>query len=109
MKKVYVRLVSCLVLIFLLLTPLTLSYAKGINKGETEVGIELEVVTPKKEIDKKPPLIDGGSNKKNYQFLPQTGELLSSLIVILLGISLFIFSLGVMSIKQLYQTTGLEY
>jgi LPXTG-motif cell wall-anchored protein len=40
--------------------------------------------------------------------LPQTGEMLASLIVILIGFSLFIFSIGILAIRELYQKTSWE-
>lgn len=107
MKKLNICLISFSCLVFMLLTFPILSYAENEKKVETEIGIELEDV-PKKN-NTKPPLIDGGNDKKNDNlFLPKTGELLSSLIIILLGISLLIFSLGVITIKQFYQRTRLE-
>ncbi len=107
MKKICVSLVGCLCLILFLTVSSTSTQAEEVKKEKTEVGIELEVPIPKKE-EPKPPLIDGGDNKPDQRLLPKTGELLSSLIVVLLGISLFIFSLGVLAIKRLYQTASWE-
>lgn len=107
MKKIYIWVVSCLCLGFFLIIPSSLSHAEGITELETEVGIELEK-SEEKEEPKKPPLIDDGKDKKIYDVLPKTGELISTLIIILLGISLLIFSLGVLSMKQLYQIPSWE-
>lgn len=107
MKKICVSFVVFLCVILFLLIPSGMTQAEEVKKSETEIGIELEIFTPKED-KVKPPLINGGDNMSDHRLLPQTGELLTSLIIVLIGISLLIFVLGVLSIKQIYQTTYWE-
>lgn len=107
MKKLWVSFASCLCTILFLAFSVTFVQAEEVKKSETNVGVQIEQSDVQKEVS-KPPLINGGNNTPDQRLLPKTGELLSSLIVVLLGLSLFIFGLGVMSIKQLYQTTSWE-
>lgn len=104
MKKIYV---SFICLVFFLSGASILTYAKEAKKFDTEIGIEIEKYDSPVDPE-KPTIIDGGDNNTDYRLLPKTGELLSSLIVILLGISILIFSLGVISLRQLYQLSVWE-
>lgn len=100
--------VNSLVLIAFLCLALTINHAEELSEKETNVGIQFEKGQSQSKDDIKPPLIDGGDNRRPIRMLPETGELLTSLIIILLGISCFIFSIGVFFIKQLYQRTSWE-
>lgn len=107
MKKIFINFIGYLCVIVFLLVPYHVAKAEEVKKSQTEIGIELEMYT-KEEGNIKPPLINGGNNSGNNKLLPKTGELLSSVIAVLAGISLLIFSVGVLSIKQIYQTASWE-
>jgi hypothetical protein len=79
-----------------------------VKEADTRVGVEFEKSDKLPDEITKPPKIDGGDNQTGYQILPRTGELLTSLVIILTGLSILIFSVGVLSIRQLYQTTSWE-
>ncbi|MEG0286209.1 MAG: hypothetical protein RR494_09100 [Vagococcus sp.] len=108
MRKSLLVVISTLVTLSFLLLSFTVNQAEEGNKKESPVGIQFEKERKKDSGEGKPPLINGGSNKPPVRLLPETGELLTSLIFILLGISIVIFSLGVLTIKQLYQKTSWE-
>lgn len=108
MKKVCVGFISVICLVFFFSGTSKLTYADEFKKFDTEIGIEIEKADRIVVDSEKPKLIDGGSNHNNYQLLPKTGELLSSLIVVLIGISFLIFFVGVISIKRLYQLSVWE-
>lgn len=103
-RKLFVKL-SCFLVFMCVFTGITEAYASE-NQNNTNIGIIFE-----KEVDIptiKPPLIDGGNEKPPLRMLPKTGELLTSMIIILIGISLFIFGIGIIVIKQLYKETSWE-
>ncbi|MDR2278882.1 hypothetical protein ACQUEF_10290 [Vagococcus fluvialis] len=102
--KRVVRLSCLLVLLFVMMIP---SKSEAVE-NETNIGITFEKAIKKEEVEVKPPIIDDGSNKPPIRMLPQTGEMLASLIVILIGFSLFIFSIGILAIRELYQKTSWE-
>ena len=109
MKRLGIKLLGGLCLIFSMLVAFSVSYAEETSKNNSIVGIKFDDISSigNEDMDKAP-LIEGGSNKPPIRMLPQTGELLSSLIVILSGISFLIFTMGVYSIKQLYQQASWE-
>lgn len=105
-RKLFVKL-SCFLVFMCVFTGITETYASE-NQNNTNIGIIFE---KEKEVDIptiKPPLIDGGNEKPPLSMLPKTGELLTSMIIILMGISLFIFGIGIIVIKQLYKEASWE-
>lgn len=106
MKIKSVRL-SCLLVIICFFISLSQNQATT-YRDDTDLGITFKKEKGTIVEDDKPPLIDGGNNKPPVRMLPQTGEMLTSLIVILLGLSLFIFSIGIFTIKHLYREPGWE-
>lgn len=83
---------------------------KVIDK-RTDIGVEFEKNNDGKVKPPiiKPPLIDGGGNTDNNKLLPQTGEMIASLIVMLIGLSIIVFITGVLILKHLYQELSWEY
>lgn len=78
----------------------------AVNGSTTIVGVEFEQTTDSsgtKPPKPKPPVIDGGGHKVNPQILPKTGEVITSLIIMLLGVSIAVFVLGIVILKQVYQ------
>lgn len=103
-KKIVVK-INCLLVLFSIMVLFTVNPVVEASKDETNVGITFEQSKETQNPEVKPPLIDGGENRPSQTMLPRTGELLTSIIVLLIGISIFIFSLGILVIRQLYQKT----
>ncbi len=106
-KKIVVQ-ANCLMVLFSIMLLFTMNKIVEATEDETNVGITFEHSSEITKPEVKPPLIDGGNNRPSQNMLPRTGELLTSLIVLLIGASIFVFSLGILVIRQLYQKPSWE-
>ena len=117
MKKNMRFLVFLGVLLSLIVTPMSTVQANDMinpDKKETEVDIifkksEQKVVpaVPKVPPIYHPPIEVIPSKKPNGQ-LPHTGELLTSFVMLLAGLSLLIVFVGVANLKRVYYISVLE-
>lgn len=72
------------------------------DKNTTDFGIEFEkktdIITDEPS---KSPTIDNGGDL-GTQLLPKTGEMITSMIIILIGISIVVFLMGLVILKNIY-------
>lgn len=94
---------------------LTLSWATVITQAEvkseerrTDVGVEFETGYDESSSDSKESVYKPQEKLPSQNILPQTGEVITSLIVMLIGVSLLIFILGVIVLKQFYEEISWE-
>lgn len=117
MKKNTRLLVFLGVLLSLIITPMSTVQANDMvnsDKKETEVDITFkkseQKITP--VVPKEPPIyhppIDVISPLKPKGQLPHTGELLTSFVMLLVGLSLLIVFVGMANLKRVYYISVLE-
>ena len=105
-KRRLFRLIGLLVVLLAIGT--SKSVMASVAEKGTTVGVEFEATVdssgnPKPKPKPKPPVIDGGGQQIDSKLLPKTGEVITSLIVMLIGISIAVFVLGMMILKKTYQ------
>lgn len=110
MVKNWFKLSVLLSMMFCVLMPLTtFATQTEVHKKETDVVVEFEKTKESDVVPPKPPVIDPGGDTGPVKILPSTGEIITSIIVMLIGLSVCIFVLGVTVLRQIHQKLSWEY